>query len=116
MAEYFKMTAEYRLKQRYFPKGAMAINSPDGLGVCYVAPYSTAIADSWQVVAYAGTAGKPSSNNYFRSRGAGREESRIVFHFPATARGLESAATQFRQAAHAQSGRHHHKLMGIRSD
>lgn len=66
MALYQKMTAEYRLTQRWYPKGAMQINDPEGLGVCYVSPWLQP--ETWQVVAYAGTAGKPSFNNRFRSR------------------------------------------------
>jgi hypothetical protein len=53
-----KFSEEYRLAQRWFPSGSMAINHPDGLGVAYVS-LMTPEKDYWQVVAYRGTAGKP---------------------------------------------------------
>jgi hypothetical protein len=63
---YYKMTAEYRAKQRWFPVGSMALNHPDGLGVAYISQMPKP--DQWQVVGYRGTAGKPSFNFSFRSR------------------------------------------------
>ena len=57
---------DVRLAQRWFPKGAMAINHPDGLGVAFVAEWKQP--GSFQVVAYAGTAGKPSFNFIYKTR------------------------------------------------
>jgi len=67
MATYRKLTAEYRLSQRWFPKGSMLLNHPNGAGCAYVSKYR-ANDDTWQVVAYRGTAGKPSLNTYYRTR------------------------------------------------
>lgn len=60
-----KRTAEYRLAQRWRPKDAEEIGSPDGLGVAYLAPYANG---KFQVLGYAGTAGKPSFNFLYVSR------------------------------------------------
>src|SRR5579864_7737201 len=69
MAIYYKMTADYRLKQRWFPKGSMLLNHPQGLGMAYVSGYDAPLRkDCWQVVAYRGTAGKPSLNHLYRTR------------------------------------------------
>lgn len=54
-----------RLAQRWFPKGSMAINHPDGLGVVYVSEFKDG---KWQGVGYKGTEGKPSFNFSFRNR------------------------------------------------
>jgi hypothetical protein len=62
-----KFSEEYRLAQRWFPSGSMAINHPDGLGVAYVS-LMTPEKDYWQVVAYRGTAGKPEFNHSFKKR------------------------------------------------
>jgi hypothetical protein len=62
---------EQRLAYRWFPKGAMAINHPEGLGIVYVSPYEAkhpGRRDSFQVVAYQGTAGKPTHNYRMASR------------------------------------------------
>jgi hypothetical protein len=62
-----KFSKEYRLAERWFPKGSMAINHPNGLGVAYVSVMNPE-KGYWQVVAYRGTAGKPEFNYSFKNR------------------------------------------------
>lgn len=57
---------EVRLAQRWYPKGAMAINHPDSLGTAYA--YICDRTGKWAVVAYRGTAGKSSFHFTYRSR------------------------------------------------
>jgi len=57
---------DVRLAQRWFPKGSMPINHPEGLAVVYVSPFDSS-KGTWQAVAYRGTAGRPSFNNSYRS-------------------------------------------------
>jgi hypothetical protein len=60
MRELWGANKEQRLAYRWFPKGSMAIQHPDGLGVAYVSQYDTK--GRWQVVTYRGSAGKHSAN------------------------------------------------------
>ena len=60
-------TAENRIAYRWYPKGSMVLNQPDGLGVAYVSLMG-AVKGSWQLVAYRGTAGKPELNFSYRNR------------------------------------------------
>lgn len=66
MRELWGANKNQRLAARWYPKGAMAINHPDGLGVAYVAEYS--LPGTFQVVAYRGTAGKPDFNFVYKRR------------------------------------------------
>jgi hypothetical protein len=59
--------AENRIASRWYPKGSIALNQPDGLGVAFVSLLD-AVKGSWQVVAYRGTAGKPEMNFSYRNR------------------------------------------------
>jgi|ERR1700723_36560 len=61
------MTAENRIASRWYPKGSIVLNQPDGLGVAYVS-LMDAVKGSWQLVAYRGTAGKPEMNFSYRNR------------------------------------------------
>lgn len=55
-----------RLARRWHPEQATRIDSPEGLGVAYIAEWKQP--GKWQVVAYRGTAGKPDFNFIYRSR------------------------------------------------
>ena len=103
---YYKMTAEYRLKQRWFPKGSMLLNHPDGLGVAYVSTYDAPLRkDCWQVVAYRGTAGKPSLNTLYRTREQAEKAVESFFN------GLDQHKKLL-----ANYKEQRNKFMGIRSD
>lgn len=60
-------TEAQRIAGRWFPKGAMAIQHPEGYAVAYVSPWDVRTG-SWQVVAYRGSAGKASVNARFSNR------------------------------------------------
>lgn len=59
-------TAEGRLAERWFPKGSLVINHPDGLGVVYVSEFDGK--GKYQIIAYRGTAAKPSYNYLIKDR------------------------------------------------
>jgi hypothetical protein len=66
MRELWGANKEQRLAVRWFPKGSMAINHPDRLGVAYVSEYDKR--KQWQVVTYRGTAGRPEANKLYSTR------------------------------------------------
>ena len=72
-----RLSAEYRLSQRWFPRGAMAVTHPEGLGVAYVAPWDNS--GRWQVVAYRGSSGKRDFNFTYKNRAAAEEKVKSWF-------------------------------------
>lgn len=70
------LTANQRVASRYYPKGAMKIEVPEGLGTCYVAPWK---GEEWQVIGYAGTAGNASFNIRFRNRSLAEKQVESFF-------------------------------------